>query len=174
MKLITKEDKKEADAIDQWMADNYVMLTEWLSNVVTIRESDARQTPSLFQTFTVPIRSEPPYGLIQAGNEMKHILLLHSIFGKAVLPESGVVSDALNKPTLGDPPQSACFSGFKQQVGRLPIEGDIVLYTAVKWFELSFKQNPLLLAGDGVSKQSHSILETICTIDCLPKDVGQT
>ncbi len=173
MEIIGK-DQTASDAIQQWMADNYIMLTEWLTNVVTIKESEAKQTPSIFQTFVAPIRSQPPMGLLTAGNDLKHMLLLSSVFGIAIPPEPARESIPISSAQMGDYKRPGCMSGFKQQVGRLPMEGDVVIFSAVKWFEVSFQRTPLLLHGGGKERVGHSTLETVCTIDCIPKEVGQT
>ena len=174
MEIIDKNSQEVFDDIEQWMADNYLMLTEWLTNVVTIKEVEAKQTPSIFQTFVVPIRSQPPLGLLSAGNDLKHMLLLSTVFGIATPPEPARESVPLSSAQMGDYNRPGCMSGFKQQVGRLPMEGDVVIYSAVKWFEVSFQRTPLMIIGGGKDRVGHSTLETVCTIDCIPKEVGQT
>ena len=173
MEIVDKDSQQVYDDIQQWMADNYIMLTEWLTNVITIKEVEAKQTPSIFQTFVVPILNQPPIGLLDAGNELKHILLLASVFGMAVPPEPVRECAAISSAQVGDYTRPGHMSGFKQQVGRLPMEGDVVLFTATKWFEVSFQRSPLLLAGGGKDRVGHSTLESVCTVDCIPKEVGQ-
>jgi hypothetical protein len=148
------KDNAEFNGVDAWLTDNYIMLTEWLTNVVMIKEAEAKQTPSIFQTFITPIEMQPPHGLLHAGNIMKQALLLHAVFGVGVAP----IPPPNQMPGM--------FPGFKQQIGRLPMEGDVVLFTATKWFQLGFQQG--ILHGS----QGHSMIETVCTIDCLPKDAA--
>ena len=73
-------DKSNEDAVHQWLLDNYYWLTEWLTNIVTISEVEAIQTKSPFQTFEVPLRINPPHGILLAGNELKAMLIMQAVF----------------------------------------------------------------------------------------------
>ncbi len=149
------------DGVQQWLLDNYIMLTEWVTNIVMIRESDAKQTPAIFQDFEIPVRAQPPHGFIQAGNDMKALLIMQAVFGVGFKGQTG---DGVALPDR--------FPGFKQVVGRLPMQDDVVLFTATKWFELDFTASAIL-GMEGMPSRGHSVLRTRCTIDTIPKEVGQ-
>lgn len=169
----SKEKEITAENIHEWLGDNYIWLTEWMTNVVTIRESEAKTTSAIFQTFVAPIMSDPPNGMIAANNDLKALLIMATVFGVPVAPVKARENAPLSSAQVGDYKTPACFAGFRYQTGRLPIEGDIALFTATKWFELSFKQRPIMVIG-GATPRGHSMLETVCTVEFFPKEVVQS
>ncbi len=153
----------DSDKVQQWLLDNYNWLTEWLTNVVMISEAEAKQTPSPFQEFVAPLRMQPPHGIILAGDELKSMLIMQAVFG--------VGAEIANPPGK----KIVSFPGFKQIEGRLPMEGDRVLFTAYKWFELGYGGSPKILNLQGTATMGTvSVLRCICTIDTLPKEVAKT
>ncbi len=149
------------DEVRQWLLDNYIILTEWVTNIVMIRESGAKQTPAIFQDFEVPIMAQPPFGFIQAGNDMKSMLIMQAVFGVGFEGQTG---DGVALPNR--------FPSFKQVVGRLPMQDDVVLFTATRWFELTFNTSNIISLA-GTPQRGHSVLRCRCTIDAIPKEVGQ-
>ena len=162
-------DKKkgiEPDEWQAWLTENVSWLTEWLANVVMISEADARQSGATFQTFRVTVNSEGIGGMLQANNELNYLLIASTILGYH--------SDGIAKASGGwdRPPM---FSGFLEAVGRMPMLGDTVLFTATKWHTLEYWTASPIVAIGGIPGKNRLTLVSECSVDFVPnKQVAQT
>ena len=134
--------------MSEWLDNNFLWLTEWLTYVVVIDNLEKDKSTATFQTFRVPIVKELPWGAIDAGNIIKGQLINQSTIGLM----------SLNPPM---------FPGFLQKAGRMPEKGDMVLYTALKWFKLEYilESNLILAANSTIPKTP--VLTTVCAIDYI-------
>ncbi len=151
VKYVGKDGKEiTLEELGIWVEKNYLWLTEWLTNVVTVDNLAKDQSVATFQTFQAPLSHPPPFGIINTGNMIK--------------------GQIINQCTIGlmslNPPQ---FPGFLQKVGRLPEEGDTVVFTALKWFKLEYITGSNLILAENSTIPKIPVLTTICAIDYLVK-----
>jgi len=147
-KKITKEQAAKASAeLQFWLGDNYTWLNNWLTNVVMIDHEDMNNFPSTFGVITVPVKIQPPEGIVIAGNAMKGALINQAVFGHE------------RKPVMiqGAVPEFPKFGGFIEKFKRKPTEKDSMLFTAVEWF-YAVQTTHLGLC-----------LRTICAVDFMPE-----
>ena len=143
-----KDGKLDILKFDSWIADNIFWLTEWLTNVVMVSKKEMDKSTATFQTFQAQITSQPPLGVIEAGCAIKLLMMHQCITGKASL----------------NPPQ---FKGFYQTAGRLPKEGDLILFTAIKWFQLEHIQTSSIILAENSSIQKIPMLTTTCGVNYI-------
>ena len=151
VKYIGKNGKEiTIEELNKWMGDNYLWLTEWLTNVVVVDNLAKDQSVATFQTFQAAITHPLPFGIIDTGNLIKGWMINQATIGLMSL----------------NPPQ---FPGFFQKTGRLPEKGDTVVFTALKWFKLEYVTGSNLILAEGSSVPKIPVLTTVCAIDYLVK-----
>lgn len=138
----------DLEEADSWIQKNVTWLTEWLTNVVIMSQKGMDKSTATFQLFQVPVSAPPPFGIIDAGNALKVLMINQSVFGRMSL----------------NPPK---FPGFFQKAGRLPRKGDTILYTAIKWFQLELISPSNIILPEGSSIPKVPILTTICAVNYI-------
>ncbi|KKN73961.1 hypothetical protein LCGC14_0395260 [marine sediment metagenome] len=157
--MVDKKDKihpfasKDGKTIDMnkmhtWVEKNVSWLTEWLTNVVTMEKAGMDKSTVTFQTFQIQLTNPPPLGIIQAGNAIKVLLIQQCITGRRAI----------------NPPQ---FQGFYQAVGRLPKNGDSILFTAIEWFKLNYIAGSNIMLAENSSIPKVAILRTTCAVNYI-------
>lgn len=138
----------DMEKLNIWIEENISWLTEWLTNVVTMGQEGMDKSTATFQTFQINLTNPPPLGIIEAGNAIKVLMMHQCITGKRSI----------------NPPQ---FQGFYQTTGRLPKEGDLVLFTAIKWFKLEYKTEGSIILAENSGVPKIPVLITTCAVNYI-------
>lgn len=159
--------KFNADEWLPWLNNNKSWLSEWLANVVVIKEVDAEKSDAVFQTFRTYLPGDTLGGVLTANNEMNYLLIQASVLG--------IHSEGIMHPSGKGWTNPPMFSGFLQRNGRMPMDGDVAVYTATKWhkFEL-WQPSPIMVVGDSITGGFKPVLTTVCSVDFVTGKVAKS